>query len=178
MRAALRRGTVLAALAVAAAVLLAACGSGEISLSLKPGEVSDCYRGLPTARAALHEKSAMLEGVHRVTIDHVLQFLPTVTTPGTTLPVKNSDPEVCTFAFEGHFTPGQVTGAPPGAHGPVAIVVVSSKNLQLLASYVGERLPHRFSRRVASPRLVVARPSSMAGQHPTPSPEQELVAVN
>jgi hypothetical protein len=152
------RGAMLGALALAAAVLLGACGSSEISLSLKPGVVSDCYRGLPTARAAVHEDSAKLEGVHRVPLDRVLHFLPTATVPGTTLSVKDTDTEVCTFAFLGHFLPGQVTDAPPSAEGPVAIVVVSSNNLHLLASYVGMGLPHRFSGRVASPHLVVHTP--------------------
>lgn len=177
MRSRLRRGVMLGASAVAAALLLAACGSGEISISLRPGEVSDCYRGLPTARAALHDDSAKLQGVHRITLDHVLHFLPGVTVPGTSLPVKSTETEVCTFAFEGHFVPGQVTGAPPQAQGPVAVVVIGSKSLQLVASYVGQGLPRRFSGRVASPQLVVDTPSSKAGA-PEASPAQELVTAS
>jgi hypothetical protein len=170
MRPLRRRWVMFAALALVAAVSLGACGTGELDLSLKPGDVSDCYRGLPAARAALHDDDAKLEGVHRITIDHVLRFLPGVTAPGTSLPVKSSGTEVCTFAFEGHFSRGQVTGAPPLAEGPVAIIVISSDDLKLVASYVGQALPHRFSRRVASPHLVhlvlgspPTNPSSRAG---------------
>ncbi|MCL2394127.1 MAG: hypothetical protein FWC87_05495 [Acidimicrobiaceae bacterium] len=166
MRSRFRRWVMFGAMAVAAAGLLTACGSGEVSLSLQPGSVSDCYRGLPTAKAAIHEDSATLQGVHRVTLNRVLHFLPGVTVPGTSLPVKGTEVEVCTFAFEGHFMPRQVTGAPPQAQGPVAIVVVDSKDLRLVASYVGQGLPHRFSRRVASPQLVVDSPHSMAARPP------------
>lgn len=160
----LGRGMTLGALVVAAAMLLVACGSSDQSLSLKPGQVSGCYRGLPTARVALHEDSAKLRGVHRVTVNRLLRFLPSVTVPGASLPVKDSATMVCTFTFEGHFRPGQVTGAAPQAQGPEAVVVVSSEDLHLVASYVGQGLPHRASRRVASARLVVESPLSRAAR--------------
>ena len=145
-----RLRTVSATVAVVvAAAGLAACGTGPPSLSLNSGAVSACYRGLPTARAALHEPAAKLRGVHREPVDHFEQRFPTVT-----MPPGDNDTEVCAFTFTGAFRPGQVDGAPPSAQGPVAVVVVSSKKLRLVTSYVGSQLPRGYGRRVATASLV------------------------
>jgi hypothetical protein len=124
--------------------LLTACGTDPASLSLNAGSVSPCYRGLPAARMALHENGARLKGVHRVQVDKLRTAFPNVT-----LPAGDDDAKVCTFAFEGNFTPGQVTGAPTSAHGSYAVVVVSSKKLSLVTSYVGNALPKAYSHQVA-----------------------------
>ena len=105
--------------------------------------MSACYRGLPAARTALHEDTAKLTGVHRVPYDTLHKRLPTIS-----LPSGDQDSEVCTFAFHGQFQPGQVTGAPPSAQGTDAVVVISSKKLVLLTSWVGDHLPSAFGRRV------------------------------
>jgi hypothetical protein len=124
--------------------LLSSCGTDPASLSLSAGSVSPCYRGLPAARIALHEDDAKLKGVHRLQVDKLRPAFPNVT-----LPPGDDDTEVCTFSFEGKFTPGQVTGAPSNSRGPYAIVVVSSKELSLVTSYVGSALPKDFSHQVA-----------------------------
>jgi hypothetical protein len=139
--------SVAAGLAVlAGAAGLASCGAaGPVSLSLNSGSVSACYRGLPTARAALHDPTAKLRGVHRVPVDNLEHKFPTVT-----MPAGDSDTQVCAFSFLGEFSPGQVDGAPPNAQGHVAVVVVTSKNLRLVTSYVGDQVPPGLGRRVAT----------------------------
>jgi hypothetical protein len=125
-----------------------------VSLSLKPGTVSACYRGLPTARLALHTTSIKLRGVHRMPLDTLLRTL-----PGATRPSGDDDAEVCVYAFQGYFAPGQVTGAPPASQGDFAVVAIGSRDLDLVASYVGERLPPHLSRVVTGSAL--ARPGAL-----------------
>jgi hypothetical protein len=140
----LRLGT-LSALVVLVMGFTASCSTGPgISLSFDPGAVSACYRGLPAARTALHEDSAKLTGVHRVPYDTLHKRLPTLS-----MPAVEDDSEVCTFAFDGQFQPGQVTDAPPSSQGTVAVVVISIKKLVLVTSWVGDHLPSAFGRRVA-----------------------------
>ena len=138
-----------AALAVGLAVTVSAvtaCGTAGVSISVNPGAVSVCYRGLPTARNALNDRSAKLNGVHREPFDNLHKRVPSIT-----MPVGDDDTEVCTFAFTGTFRPGQVTGAPTAEQGTVALIVVSSKKLELVTSWVGNQLPKSFGgRRVAS----------------------------
>jgi hypothetical protein len=124
--------------------LASGCGTGAVSLSLNSGAVSSCYRGLPAARNALHDKSAKLKGVHRVPYDSLHKHFPLIA-----LPKGDDDTEVCVFAFTGSFGAGQVTGAPSSEQGTVALVVISSKRLLLVDSVVSDRLPKSFGRRVA-----------------------------
>jgi hypothetical protein len=135
---------VVALVVVAAMSIISACGTGPVSLSLNSGAVSDCYRGLPAARDALHDKSAKLTGVHRVPYDTLHKRFPSIA-----MPPSDDDTEVCVFAFTGDFVSGQVTGAPGSEQGPVAVVVISSKKLTLVNSWVGNRLPKSYGRRVA-----------------------------
>jgi hypothetical protein len=140
------RGRATAAVAaILAAALLSACGGATVSLSLKPGTVSACYRALPVARLALHDTSAVLQGVHRMPVDRLARTMPEIT-----LPTGDDDTEVCAFAFKGTFVAGQVTGAPPQSQGRFAVVVVDSKRLDLLVSYVGTYLPVHFKHNVAA----------------------------
>jgi len=136
----------LAAVVVVAMTVAAACGTGGVSISVNSGAVGVCYRALPAARIALHDPSAKLNGVHRVPFDDLHKRFPTIV-----MPVGDDDTEVCTFAFTGTFRPGQVTGAPTSEQGPVALVVVSSKKLALVTSWVGNQVPKSFGgRRVAA----------------------------
>jgi hypothetical protein len=124
----------------------AACGTGGVSISVNSGAVGVCYRALPTARNALHDSSAKLNGVHRVQFDDLHKRFPTIV-----MPPGDDDTEVCTFAFTGTFHAGQVTGAPTSEQGTVALIVVSSKKLALVTSWVGSELPRSFGgRRVAA----------------------------
>jgi hypothetical protein len=125
--------------------VLASCGTTADTLSLNPGAVGACYRGLPAARSALHDAAAKLTGVHRVPFDTLHKRFPAIA-----MPSGDDDTEVCTFAFTGQFKPGQVTGAPENSQGPVAVVVISSKKLVLVTSWVGAQLPKDLGRRVAT----------------------------
>ena len=96
------------------AAALAGCGTPRPGLS--NGSVSACYRAIPAARAVVHEKSATMIGVHRVTADKVRGQLSS--NAQMTLAAEN-DTTVCTVAFKGTFAPGQVDMAPPAAAGPL-----------------------------------------------------------
>jgi hypothetical protein len=61
----------------------------------------------------------------------------------TSLP-KELDTTVCAVAFQGRFAPGQVAGAGSTASGKYAVVLITTKHLRILASYVGNRLPRSF----------------------------------
>ena len=138
-----RRFKAQAALAVAAAAgVISACGGPTPGVS--NGSVSACYRAIPAGRAALHEKSAHLIGVHRVPIDQVRSHLPE--SARAQLAAEN-DTAVCTMAFRGTFQPGQVDQAPPAAQGSYALVLVSSRKLHLVAAVVLTDLPRAFGGR-------------------------------
>jgi hypothetical protein len=126
-------------------VCLTACGTPRPRLSTD--SVNVCYRGLPAATAALHDKSAKLIGVHRVPVDRVISHVALPPSAKALLAGEN-DTQVCTFAFKGTFVPGQVTLAPPDQHGRYALVLVTSRHLRILASLVMDQLPSTFGRRV------------------------------
>lgn len=135
-----RRRGVRAAAAVAAVTTLAA-GCTAAHPSIHDSSVSACFRALPTAKDAIHDPDARFQGVLRIPADVVerrfhISVLPT-------------DAEVCAFAFRGSFRPGQVDAAPANEGGPYAVVLVTSSHLTLLRSFVGARLPTRFSHRYA-----------------------------
>ena len=123
-------------------LLVAACGTPRSFLS--NGSVSACYRAIPTARAAVHSSHATLIGVHRVPADRVKgQLSPSAQT---TLSGEE-DASVCTVAFKGSFAPGQVDLAPPAEQGRYALVLVTSRNLRVLASVVLDQLPRSLGKR-------------------------------
>jgi hypothetical protein len=128
--------------AVVAVALVGGCGAPHPGLS--NGSVSACYRAIPTAKAALHEPQATFIGVHRVSADRVMDRLPPAARD---LLQGDNDTTVCAVAFKGTFVPGQVTGAPTGQQGRYAIVLVTSRHLQVLASAVLESLPPSLGKR-------------------------------
>ena len=125
--------------ALALACLLTAAGCGAPHVGISNGSISACYRALPAARSAVHDPKARLVGVHRVPADHIPPRLRSITS----LP-HELDVAVCAVAFRGTFAAGQVTGARPGASGKYAVVIITTKHLKILASYVGDRLPRSF----------------------------------
>lgn len=135
----------LSVLLVVALSFTTACGAAGVSLSVRPGTVSVCYRGLPTARDALNDTSAKLTGVHRESYDSLHKRIPSIV-----MPPGDDDTDVCSFAFTGTFRPGQVVGAAANEQGTVAVVVVSSKKLTLVTSWVGAQLPKNFGARLAA----------------------------
>jgi hypothetical protein len=137
-----RLNQIAAAGVLAALILLGACGTPHPGLS--NGSVSACYRAIPTARAAIHDSHATLIGVHRVPADRVRGQL---SSSAQTTMAADDDTTVCTVAFKGTFVPGQVDLAPPGQQGRYALVLVSSRNLQLVASVVLNQLPRSLGKR-------------------------------
>jgi hypothetical protein len=132
-----------AALAATVLVLiLAGCGTPHPGLS--NGSVSACYRAIPAARDAVHDSHATLIGVHRVAADLVKSRLPA---SAQAVLAAGDDTTVCTVAFKGTFTPGQVELAPATEQGKYAVVLVTSRHLHLLASVVLNQLPKSLGKR-------------------------------
>ncbi|HET9058565.1 MAG TPA: hypothetical protein VFN61_01490 [Acidimicrobiales bacterium] len=109
--------------------------------------LANCYQDIPLAEAALNAppKSYHFAGVrlvkpqavarivkHRFPGDHSFKYVPA------------AGEQVCAFAFTGHFSPGQVSMAPPGKSGSAAIVMVTTKR-SLLFSFLLPALPADFS---------------------------------
>jgi hypothetical protein len=135
-----RRG--LVATVVVSALLLGSCGTARPGIS--NGSVSACYRAIPAARAALRSSHASLVGVHRVPVDSVRGKLPP---NAQTRLAADNDTTVCALSFRGTFMPGQVNLAPPDEKGRYAVVLVTSRHLDLLASVVLDQLPPALGKR-------------------------------
>lgn len=108
------------------------------------GSVSVCYRAIPVGKAAVHARHVELIGVHRVPVDSVRRHLPASARAEL---AAEDDTSVCAMAFRGPFTPAQVDLAPPGAPGEYALVLVSSRQLHLVAAVVLQTLPRAFGGR-------------------------------
>jgi hypothetical protein len=129
----------LAAGLLALAVTVSACGTGS-TLALGRRSVSACYLAIPVARAAVHDRHARLQGVHRLAagaVENVVAQHPSVG--------PDSQP-LCVVALVGPFGPGQVSGSAAG--GRYALVLVSSRDLRVVGIRVLDRLPHRFRGRM------------------------------
>ena len=136
-----RRNGLLATV-VASALVLGSCGTARPGIS--NGSVSACYRAIPAARAALRSSHASLVGVHRVPADSVRGKLPP---SAQTQLAADDDTTVCALSFRGTFMPGQVSLAPPDEKGRYAVVLVTSRHLDLLASVVLDQLPPALGKR-------------------------------
>ncbi len=136
------RRACLAAVAVAAGMVLAACGPATPKVS--NGSVSVCYRAIPVGSSAIHDRTARLIGVHRIPVDAVRSQLPGWAR--TQLAAEN-DTAVCAMAFEGTFAPGQVDMADNSTGGRYALVLVSSRKLHLVGAIVLKSLPRAFGGR-------------------------------
>lgn len=134
-----RRALTAGAIAIGA-VVGAGCSSHVPHMS--NGSVSACYRAIPAASGVLHEPKAHLIGVHRIPADRVAAHLP----PRDRATIDN-DTQVCAVAWRGAFNPGQVDGARATDHGRYAIVLVTSRHLKVLSTFVMDQLPHRFQGR-------------------------------
>lgn len=138
-----RRHATGAGLVVTLVLAVAAAGCSKPTLSGLHNSVSGCYRAIPVATAAVRNPKAHLVGVHRVPADGAMSHLPA--------PDRNlveQDAVVCAVAFKGPFAPGQVAKAPTGSQGEYAVVLVTSKKLQLVSSYVLATLPKSFRGRL------------------------------
>ena len=125
-----------------AATCAGVVGCGVAHPGITNGAITGCFQSLPPARAALHDTSAHLIGVHRLAADQIparLRSQPSL--PG------ELDTTVCAVAFKGPFMAGQVTGAQPGEAGEYAVVLVNATRRTVVASYVGDHLPHNLKGR-------------------------------
>ncbi len=127
---------------LALVALLAACGTPRPGLS--NGSVSACYRAIPAARTVVHDSDATLVSVHRMTADRVRGQL---SAEGQLALSDDNDTSVCAVAFKGTFAPGQVALAPPDLTGRYALVLVTSRDLHVLAAAVLSQLPHSLGKR-------------------------------
>jgi hypothetical protein len=96
------------------------------------------------AESAVHDRGASLVGVHRLAVDSVRSQLPSSISAELT---AENDHVVCAVAFKGPFTAGQVAMAPGSDGGTYAVVLVSSRHLHLVDSFVLDQLPKAFGKR-------------------------------
>jgi hypothetical protein len=85
-----------------------------------------------------------LIGVHRMPVDAVRAHLPGPVEAELT---SENDKTVCAVSFKGAFGPGQVDLAPAGEQGAYAVVLVTSRHLHLIGSFVLNKLPPSFGKR-------------------------------
>jgi hypothetical protein len=127
-------GVVMAALL---AVPLSGCGAGVLAVGSRA--VSACYRAIPVAVAAAGDPRARLVGVHRLPEDLALRV---VSIPAR--PRRDLDTAVCVVALRGSFLAGAARSAPNGQVGRFAVVLVTSRSLRLVGSWVLDRLPRHL----------------------------------
>jgi len=141
---AMKRSSTAAAIALLffGSLALASCTSARNALGTNS---SPCFRALPVARDAIHDRG-VFGGVRLVTAKdlakrtHLLDVL--VARAGGKLH------DVCVVEYRGTFRLDQVERpighAPPGGVGRYAIVVVSRASNRLLATFVRATQPVRF----------------------------------
>jgi hypothetical protein len=125
------------------AAVAALAGCSRTGLALGPTTVSECYRSIPTALEATNDPKARLYGVKRAKLAELRKRLPAVLTQTD----AGNDPTICAVTVLGPFRPGEVTDAAPGAAGRYAVVLVDAGDLQVLGSWVTDRLPRDFKGR-------------------------------
>lgn len=123
------------ALMLAVALSLASCAAPRNALNTT---ASPCFRALPEAAAAVHQKGSLV-GVRHVETDQLARDIPAASTLG--------HRRVCGVAYRGNYAPGAVTGAEADHGGKYAVILVDD-HLHVLAAYVVDHLPVRFTHRV------------------------------
>ena len=134
-------GAALVAVLVLMVTGLAGCSSTP---KLSNASVSVCFRAIPVGRSSLHNNDVRLVGVHELPLGSVR--LPLSPAEKGALSA-DKDTEICAMAFQGDFAAGQVELAPPTQAGKFAVVLVSAKNLHLVASVVLSHVPRGFGGR-------------------------------
>lgn len=122
-----------AAAATVAVVLLAACGGPRSALGT---DASACFRALPAAREAVHDKGKLV-GVRIVEDDHAREIVPHATPP--------EEHRVCLVAFKGTYGPDGVDEVVQRDGSTFAIVAVRlDAHPSELGAVVTDKLPTRF----------------------------------
>jgi len=124
-----------ASAALALGIGASACGGGGVTLGRKP--VSGCFRAIPAAVAAVHDRRAHLVGVHELRARAAGQLL-SVPLGSRVAPTR----EVCVIALAGPFTAGQVRG--DASAGRYALVIVTDDSLRVVGARVADQVPSRF----------------------------------
>jgi len=114
---------------------LSSCGAARNSLGTS---ASSCYRALPAARAAVHQRGRLL-GVRRVSTAQLRHSFPR-------LPAGAGSTSMCVIAFHGPYGRGTVEHSVPvpAAAGTYAVVAVDSRSPHKVSAFVVNRLPFRF----------------------------------
>lgn len=112
---------------------LAGCAGQRNSLGTGS---TGCFRSLPAAAAAVHHQGRYL-GVRQVKASTVAKRHPEFSRFGSET--------LCVVAYQGTFGPGSVAGANPAKSGAYAVVVLDAKTARVVASFIVDRLPLRFT---------------------------------
>jgi len=143
-RGSLRRLVVTLGLVVAGATL-GACTSPRDALGTN---ASPCFQALPIAAGAVHHRGT-LQGVRLIDVNRLgaqdrLRAVLTVPAVAAGHPIRT----LCAFSYRGSYTSDQVErpldGQPSGTVAPYAVVLVSTPQNTLLATFVLAREPLRF----------------------------------
>jgi hypothetical protein len=129
-----RRVVVTVAAVMVAVLLTAGCAAPRNTLGTS---ASACFRALPTARTAVHDRGRFL-GVRRVSRSRFVKIFHADPPPGR---------EFCVVGFAGPYKPGEVDRAAPDAAGRYALLVVTMRGTTLLRTFVVDRSPLRFGHR-------------------------------
>lgn len=121
----------------AAAVLLAAgstgCAAPRNALNTT---ASPCFTALPLAGEVVHGKGRLV-GVRLVETAELARKVPEAAALGRR--------RLCGVAYRGEFGPGDVSGATTAHAGPFALVLVDAGERRVVAAYVLDDLPMRFT---------------------------------
>jgi hypothetical protein len=138
----------------ALAVGLGACHHPDIDLPGPPVGLKNCFEDLPLAEGALNAPrgSYVFHGVKLVSPKGMARAVKErfPKSPASRYVPPPIGTKVCAFAFTGNFAAGQVAGAPQGASGKAAVVLITTDR-RLLFSFVLEKLPVTFGRAFTSP---------------------------
>jgi hypothetical protein len=146
-----RFGSLLVTAAIVAGTAgLSGCAAPRNTLGTNS---SPCFRALALAEDAVHDRGAFA-GVRLVAYSTIAKQHPRLKAA---LAARSSTRlhNVCLVSYRGTFRPSQVSRpagtAPPSGVGHFAIVVVSTPQNQLLATFVLEKEPVRFRHLASGP---------------------------
>jgi hypothetical protein len=122
--------------AMLALTVVASCGGARNSLGTPS---SACFRALPAAQDAVQRKGKLV-GVRKISTHNLQKRLPADTKLAA---VKSKD--LCAFAFHGTYTPSDVPLATNKRSGSYAIVCVTVGSRQVVAAFILDRTPTRFT---------------------------------
>jgi hypothetical protein len=124
------------AVALTAASSATGCAGARSTLNTT---ASACFKALPAADAAVHGKGRLV-GVRQLDTTELARRLPEAAALG--------HRQLCGVAYEANYGSGDVAGTDTSRAGRFALVLVDHQGHQVVAAYVVDQLPMRFSHRV------------------------------